>query len=271
VLAQLADACGASLLDVHFDHDHHRSVFTLAGPTPHAAEHAARSLAETVARLVDLRRHRGVHPRLGALDVVPFVSLDGSTREDARRAAVDFAKWAVTDLGLPVFLYGDADPASRSLPDARRDAFTTRPPDLGPPSPHSLLGAVAVGARPVMIAVNCVIDTGDLAVARAIARQVRERDGGFPGVRALAFPLTARRTQVSMNLVDLSRTGLQVACEGVQASARAVGRTVVEVELVGLLPIAELRRCTDEFRAWVGLGPEQTIEGRLADRADDAS
>ena len=145
----------------------------------------------------------------------------GRRPRDAAVAARDFAAWVVDTLGVPVFLYGDVDPERRTLPDARRDAFTQRAPDLGPPTPHPTLGAIAVGARPVLVAVNCELDTGDVALARSIAHTIRERDGGLPGVRALGFMLTSRgHAQVSMNLVALERTGLQQACETVRDLAR---------------------------------------------------
>jgi len=264
-LDAFAAACGPSLLDVHVDADHHRSVFTLAGPGSLDAEDAARRLACAVADHVDITEHRGVHPRIGALDVVPFVALGDSDRADAVRAAHAFAMWAASELMVPVFLYGDAAFDRRALPDVRRDAFTVRAPDDGPPSPHPRLGAVAVGARPVLVAVNCDLDRDDVALARSIARAVRERDGGLPGVRALGLLLASRgAVQVSMNLVDLDATGLQEACRRVQALAEAAGAAVARVELVGLLPAAELARCDADFRAWSGIGTEQTIEARLA-------
>jgi glutamate formiminotransferase / 5-formyltetrahydrofolate cyclo-ligase len=267
VIRALVDAGGASLLDIHSDADHHRSVLTLAGPSDGAMEAQVREVARAVARSVDLDGHQGVHPRFGALDVVPFVALTGATSADAADAARRFAEWIVAELAVPVFLYGDADPEARTLPDARHDAFRDRPPDLGPTSPHPRLGAVAIGARPVMIAVNCVLDTDDVAGARRIAGQLRERDGGLPGVRALGLLLASvSRAQVSMNLVALERTGLQPACEAVRDRALAAGRRVTAVELVGLLPAAELERCDLEFREWAQIGEDQTIEARLAAR-----
>ena len=166
-----------------------------------------------------------------------------------------------------MFLYGDADPERRTLPDARRDAFTRRAPDLGPSAPHPTLGAIAVGARPVLVAVNCELDRRDLALARSIAHTIRERDGGLPGVRALGLMLTSRgHAQVSMNLVALERTGLQQACETVRDLAGRVNGEVARVELVGLVPAAELARCDREFLEWSAIGPDQTIEARLAGR-----
>jgi glutamate formiminotransferase len=265
VLDALSTACGSSLLDVHADPDHHRSVFTLAGPGGCDAESAIRRLAVSVAEHIDLTTHTGVHPRLGALDVVPFVALDGTGTTDAVDAARAFAAWVVDELDLPVFLYGDVDPHHRSLPELRRDAFTARAPDLGPRVRHPKLGAIAIGARPVLVAVNCWLDRDDLELARAIAHSVRERDGGLVGVRALGFRLeSVGQTQVSMNLVDLDATGLQRACGTVRAHAHAHGSDVARVELVGLLPASEYARCDDAFLEWSGISADQTIEARLA-------
>lgn len=263
-LDALAAACGPALLDRHVDADHHRSVFTLAGPGTRDASGAARALAEAVATRIDLRRHVGVHPRLGALDVVPFVALD-EPAVVAVEAAHEFAAWARATLAVPVFLYDAAAPDRRTLPDVRRAAFTRLAPDLGPDAPHPRLGAVAVGARAPLVAVNCWLSDDDVSVARAVAATVRERDGGLPGVRALGLALPGA-AQVSMNLVDLSRTGMETACTAVRDAVAARGGRVDRVELVGLLPAAELARCTPAFVAWAGLGPAITIEGRLAAR-----
>jgi glutamate formiminotransferase len=266
-LRALERACGASLLDVHTDPDHHRAVFTLAGPGAHDAYDAAQSLARAVAERLDVSTQRGVHPRLGALDVVPFVALAGRPITDAVSAARDFAGWIAHELGVPVFLYDAARDDARTLPQVRAGAFGDWAPDAGPGAPHPTMGAVAIGARAPMIAVNCELDTDDLALAQQIAHAVRERDGGLPGVRALGFPLATRgRAQVSMNLVALERTGLQVACDAVRVRARAAGRDVARVELVGLMPADELARCDDDFVAFAGLTVAQTIEGRLAGR-----
>ena len=260
----LARACGSALLDVHTDADHHRSVFTLAGPGERDAFDAASRLAEAVAEAIDIREHDGVHPRLGALDVAPFVAL-GNRPEDAVAAARAFADWVWRALDVPVFLYGDAHPDHRSLPEVRHDAFVRCQPDLGPPEPHPRLGAVAVGARPPLVAVNCWLDDDDLTLADSIARAVRERDGGLRGVRALGLELASRgAVQVSMNLVELEATGVERACTEVRRLAQASGREVTKVEVVGLLPCAELARCSEPFRAWAGFDDGLTIEARLA-------
>jgi glutamate formiminotransferase len=150
------------------------------------------------------------------------------------------------------------------LPVVRRDAFTDAlTPDLGPTTPDPHLGATAVGARPPLVAVNVELDTDDLTIARRIARETRERDGGLLGVRALGLPLPSRGTvQVSMNLVDLTATGIERACTEVRDRARVWEVDATRVELVGLLPAAELARCSAGFRAWSGLDERVTIEAR---------
>jgi glutamate formiminotransferase len=266
VLDALADACGPSLLDVHADPDHHRSVFTLAGPGARDAETAVSALARFAAAHLNLSDHEGVHPRLGIDDVVPFIALD-EDHDVAADAAHAFAEWIVAELEVPVFLYDDADPKRRSLPELRREAFVKRNPDLGSANPHPRLGAVAVGARPPMVAVNCWLDTDDHLVAGEIARHVREVDGGLPGVRALGLLLESQGVaQVSMNLVDLPVTGLEAACTEVRRLAARDDFEVSKVEIVGLLPAAELERCTEGFRDFAGLDDSVTIEGRLAAR-----
>jgi glutamate formiminotransferase len=263
-------ACAMCLLDVHTDADHHRAVFTLAAESPDEVERSVTALGAAALGDANDEWRDGVHPRLGVLDVVPFVALSGTADERAVavHAAHDFARWVAATFDVPAFLYGEADPEGRSLPALRRDAFVRRAPDFGPVEPHPKLGATAVGARPPLVAVNCVLDGGDVELARRIAHEVRESDGGLPGVRALGFELSSqRRAQVSMNLTDLAATGIEGACTAVRRLAREAGSDVAEVELVGLLPRAELERCSAEFRRWAGLADDQTIEGRLESRA----
>jgi glutamate formiminotransferase len=282
VVEAVAAACGPTLLDVHTDSDHHRSVLTLGG-LPDVVAEAALALARAAVGRIDLSGHAGVHPRLGAVDVVPFVPLPSAGRPArtgdgasgltaAGEVARAWAERAADELGVPVFLYGNADPDGRSLPEVRRGAFRERRPDFGPGEPHPTAGAMAVGARPILVALNCELDAGDggrklgadVAAARAVARAVRERDGGLPGVRALGFDLASkRRAQVSMNLVDLAATGVETACEAVRREAERHGARVTAVELVGLLPAAELERCSPAFLDWSGLSADRTIEARL--------
>lgn len=263
-IGALASACGPALLDVHTDPDHHRSVFTLAGRDEPDAGRAARALTDAVAGRVDVSQHHGVHPRLGAVDVVPFVALAPTAATTAVDAALAYASWIVSTHDVPVFLYGEADPQGRSLPDLRRDAFTRRRPDLGPPAPHPRLGAVAVGARPPLVAINVELAVDDLALARRVAREVRERDGGLPGVRALGLALEARgHSQVSMNLVALDRTGIEEACSAVEARLLEAGVAVARIELVGLVPEAARERCSSAFCDRAGIGPDRSVERRV--------
>jgi glutamate formiminotransferase len=266
MLRALADACGAALLDVHTDPDHNRTVFTLGGPSARDAQVSARALARTAARRLDIVGHTGVHPYIGAIDVVPFVPVGPTTteRDAAIDAAVSFARWWASAYDVPVFLYGDADPQGRDLPSVRRGAFTSRQPDYGPPEPHPRLGASAVGARRPLVAINCMLVSDEVDKARRIARRIRESDGGLPAVRALGFMLdTAGRAQVSMNLFDLDRTGVEHACRAVRVEARKEHTDVAEIELVGLVPSRELDRCSDEFLRWSRLDASCTIEGRV--------
>lgn len=259
----MAAAAGAALLDVHADRDHHRSVYTLGGGLA-VVTTGIRRLAEQAFLRVDIGRHQGVHPRFGAVDVVPFVALDPTARPAAVDAAREFAGWVAGTLEAPVFLYGGADREGRTLPDLRSGAFDRLPPDYGPGRPHPSFGTVAVGERPPLAAVNCMLDTDDVETASAIARAVRERDGGLPGVRALGFALASRgRAQVSMNVADLTRTSVETACTTVRTRARDRDVDVVEVELVGLVPEVEYERWSPGFVEWAGIGPDRTVEGRL--------
>jgi glutamate formiminotransferase / 5-formyltetrahydrofolate cyclo-ligase len=243
VIDRLAAAAGPDLLDVHTDPHHHRSVFTLVG------EDAPRRLAvEAVARL-DLRRHTGVHPRLGVVDVVPFVALDGSTFADALAARDRFAHWLAAELGVPAFAYGGAEP---TLPEVRRRAGRTLRPRSGPELPHPTAGAVAVGAREVLVAYNVWLSQPDLALARSVATALRSRE-----VRTLGLAV-GPEVQVSCNLVEPAAVGPAEVVDAVAARA-PVGRA----ELVGLLPEGVLRRVPEERWAALDLGPDRTIEARL--------
>lgn len=245
VLTVLADAAGSSLLDLHHDPHHHRSVFTLAGP--HLDDDARALTAQAVARL-DLRHHDGVHPRFGVVDVVPFVPLDGTAMDAAVAARDAFAHWSAAELALPCFLYGP----ERTLPEVRRGAFSTFGPDTGPARPHPSAGACAVGARPVMIAYNVWLEHPSLATATAIAASVRS-----PQVRALGLE-TGAHVQVSCNLLQPDVVGPAEIYDLVAAQA-PVGRA----ELVGLAPASVLARTPRSRWVELDLGDDRTIESRL--------
>jgi glutamate formiminotransferase len=251
-LRALRDVCADALLDVHVDPDHHRSVFTLAGWD---AVEPARALTRCAVGRLDLAAHAGVHPRIGVVDVVPFVPLGDATLDDAVAARNRYASWAAEALKVPCFLYGP----ERALPDVRRDAFRTLAPDVGPPEPHPTAGAIAVGARPVLVAYNVWLASDDLDAARRIARDLRR-----PGVvRALGLRCGAR-VQVSMNLLDWRTFGPADAFDAVAAHAGVTG-----AELVGLLPDAALDAIEESRWAQLDVSPQRTIEARLRETGLD--
>ncbi len=267
VIALVSGAAGSRLLDVHSDAEHHRSVLTLGGLLPDV-ESAARAVAGAAVGAIDLRAHRGVHPRLGAVDVVPFVPLPGpagaTTGWDAVLVARDsFSHWMGTSLGVPCFLYGPG----RTLPEIRRDAFSSLQPDAGPAAPHPTAGACAVGARDVLIAYNVWIraspgpdapdDARVVSVAKALATALRR-----PGLRTLGLAVDGG-AQVSCNVVDPARVGLLDVYEAVAEGASANGCSVWKGELVGLLPRSALGAVPDHRWADVGLRARDTIEFRL--------
>lgn len=245
MIAALVAAGGDDVLDVHRDSDHNRAVLTLYG------EAAPRAVAEEAVRLIDVRAHAGAHPRIGAVDVVPFAPLGDTPFDEAIAARDRFARWAGEALALPCFLYGP----ERTLPDIRRAAFSSLGPDTGPAAPHPTAGACAVGARPVLVAYNLWLADSDLASAREIARGLRG-----PAVRALGLQV-GRSVQVSLNLVDPMVVGPAAAHDMVAARAR-----IARAELVGLVPEAVLRAVPQARWAQLDLDAERTIEARLARR-----
>ncbi|HUF34057.1 MAG TPA: hypothetical protein VMN58_12705 [Acidimicrobiales bacterium] len=243
VLDALTATAGGDLLDRHVDAHHHRSVFTLLG------EEAPRRLATAAVELIDLRRHQGVHPRLGAVDVVPFVALDGTPEAEALAARDRFVAWAAAELGLAAHAYGGDGP---TLPAVRRGARRGLRPTAGPLLPHPTAGAVAVGARPVLVAYNVWLAAPDLSLARSIAAGLRG-----PAVRALGLAV-GREVQVSCNLVDPTVVGPAAVVDAVASSA-----PVARCELVGLLPAAVLAAVPEDRWQELDVAADRTIEARL--------
>jgi len=267
-------AAHAEVLDVHADPDHNRSVFTLVGDGQSLVEALVAGIACARER-IDLRRHEGAHPRIGAADVVPLVAIRPEDRERARAAAERLAERVGTELGLPVFLYGDLAPDRgpaffrRGGPEElqrRIDAGELRP-DAGPARLDPAGGGVIVGARRPLIAFNVDLATDDLEVARAIASLVRERDGGFPGVRALGLALPrAGRVQVSMNVEDYEASELHAIVARIEQEAAARGVDVLRSELVGLMPAGAAVAAAGSVLRIDGFDASHVLELRLLDR-----
>jgi glutamate formiminotransferase len=243
VIEAIGERAGPALLDVHTDGHHHRSVLTVVGTD------APRAIAEATLARVDLRDHDGVHPRIGALDVVPFVPLGGSSMTEALEARDAFTEWAAAELGLPCFRYG----SERSLPDVRRHAWKDLVPDTGPSVPHPTAGATAVGARPVLVAYNLWLADADLDRARAIARSLRG-----PAVRALGLAV-GDHVQVSMNLIDPTAVGPAAVYDAVAAQTG-----VERAELVGLAPASVFDAVDPTRWSELDLTEDRTIEARLS-------
>ena len=236
-IAAAVRSAGAVLLDCTADPDHHRSVITFAAPAAIVEEAAFRAVRQAVASL-DLRLHAGVHPRVGAADVVPFVPLHGVTLQDCAAIARRAARRIWDQLHVPVFLYEAAAlrPECRNLADIRRPGFPC-PPDFGGPQLHPSAGAVVVGARKFLIAFNVNLATADVAIARRIARAVRASSGGLPAVKAMGVLLASRNlAQVSMNLTDFEQTSVRQAFDAVCVEAARHGVAILESELIGLIP-----------------------------------
>ena len=263
------------VLDRSSDPDHDRSVLTLAGPGE-AMVDAAVAGAAACARLIDLRRQHGAHPRMGALDVLPFVPLGRVEVAECVALAEEAGRRLVAEAGIPVYFYGAAArrPERAALPavrgrgfEALREAAPTdqaRAPDLGGPALHPSAGATAVGVRPFLVAYNVDLASDDLDLARSIAAAVRERDGGLPAVRALGFPLPRRgRVQVSMNLLDFRVTPPAAAFAAVAGAAARAGVVVAGSEIVGLVPEAALAGVDPAALLLHGFSPDQILERRL--------
>ena len=271
IVAAVHDVGNVKILDLHSDPDHNRSVLTFAGGEEGVLE-AAVARARACADEIDLAAQPGEHPRIGSLDVLPFVPLEGATLKEA----VGLARMAgerIGSTGLPVYLYEAAAtaPHRRNLADVRRGGYEGLAirikdprwrPDFGPEELDPHKGAVAVGARRFLVAFNANLDTGDVEVARAVAREVRERDGGLPGVKALGLKVGGR-AQVSMNLTDLEKTPMPVALEAVRSRAVERGASVESTELVGLAPLEAFLQVARYYLKPRELEREHVLEAAL--------
>ena len=264
----------ADVLDVHSDPDHNRSVFTIVADEAELTESLLAGIACSREQ-IDLRHHDGAHPRIGAADVVPIVALDPTDSERARRCAHRLAELVGSRLALPVFLYGESAPGRspafyrRGGPAAlqRRIDHGELRPDFGPSRLDERAGGVIVGARKPLIAFNVNLATDDVEIARAIAAVVRERDGGFPGVRALGLVLPrAGHAQVSMNVEDYEAAALHDIVQRVEEEAQVRGAEVVGAELVGLMPAGATAAAAGALLRIDGFDASHVLELRLLER-----
>lgn len=271
----IASVPGVRLLDTEMDANHNRSVITFIGDRSAVAEGAFQGAKAAVAR-IDMNTHRGEHPRVGALDVLPFVPILGVTMEDCVVLARSVGKRISEELQIPVYLYEAAAtrPDRKALPDVRRGEYEglkvaietdpDRKPDFGPGKLHPTAGACIVGARPVLIAWNVNLATRDVRIAKRIAKEIRESDGGLPAVRAKGFELADRGlVQVSMNMTDYHKTSLVQAYEAIRELAAKEGVEVVESEIIGLVPLDAILAGATQYFKLARFHREQILETRL--------
>lgn len=272
---------GVRLVDIHMDPDHHRSVFTFMGSPP-AVEAGALAFASAVLGAVDMRNHRGIHPRIGALDVLPFVPLGSLSMDETAAVASRVGEAIGGSHGVPVYFFGEASrrPERRWLPAIRAGEYEGLPrkladpawlPDAGLPSFNPRMGATLVGARSLLVAYNVWLDSTDAEAARAIARIIRESSGGLPALQAMGVPLARRGlVQVAMNLLDFRRTSIARAFDAVSEEAARRGIAVRRAELVGLAPRDAFEGRTPESVGLVDFTPAKLLETHLPDTVDEA-
>jgi glutamate formiminotransferase / formiminotetrahydrofolate cyclodeaminase len=275
IVAEARGVPGVTILDAELNADHNRSVVSLAGEGDALVEADFRMIRKAV-EVIDLRHHKGEHPRMGAADVVPFVPLGDATMADAIALAERLGERVWTELHVPVYLYGLAarKPERADLAVVRQGEFEglrelvktdpTRRPDIGGPELHPSAGAVAIGARPVLIAYNAYLATPDVSVAKKVAHAVRARDGGLAEVKALGFEIKERnRAQVSMNLTDYRKTPVHRALEAVRREAARYGVGIEESEVVGLIPEDALLAAAEFYLQLNNFSRDQILERKL--------
>jgi len=265
----------ACVLDTHVDPDHNRSVITFVA-TPERIVEAAVQAVKRASELIDMRTHQGEHPRLGATDVLPFVPIHEVTMDDCVRLAHQAGQRIAHELSIPVYYYERAAlrPDRVNLEDVRRGALellreqiatdVERAPDEGAPLVHDTAGAIAVGARPFLIAFNVILRSDDILLARQIAKTIRARNGGLPFVKALGFQLATRScVQVSMNLVDYKVTGMTAAYDAIQREAQRLGVEIDSAEIVGLVPRDALDREAAYFSKLESFSESKILENQI--------
>jgi len=263
----IASTPGVLLLRSEMDPDHNRSVITFAGPPEATAEGAFRGIREAMER-IDLRQHAGVHPRMGAADVVPFVPLREATMEQCAAIAREVGQKVWEQLGLPVYFYEAAasSPERRPLENVRRGGFEKPAslPDLGGPALHPTAGAAILGARRLLIAYNINLSTTDLSIAQEIARRIRASSGGLDAVKAMGVALPSRGcVQVSMNLIDFERTGIDRVLNAVRDLAREANVAVAGTQIVGLVPRKAIEEAASRDPEWLSFDANLILENRI--------
>lgn len=273
-----SEAAGVVLLDHEADPDHNRCVLTAVGSADALIE-ATLSACRVALREIDLNHHQGEHPRIGAMDVLPFLPLDGATMEDAIDAAHRLGERLWQELAVPVYYYEEASVGQKKLlPAIRKGNYEglraavredpSRRPDVGGPDLHPTFGASVIGARRPLVAFNVYLRTLDLEVAKRVAKAVRESSGGLRNVRALAIDTTAQgAVQVSMNLVDVEATPIHRAYEFVEREAAQYGVAVSHAEIVGLVPLSAMLAVAERSLRLQGFQPGQVLEVRLMQEA----
>jgi len=265
---------GLRVLDVQSDKDHNRSVLTLVGDET-SLKAGLLALFEVATGRIDLRTHQGEHPRVGAVDVVPFIPIEGATMKDCVALAREVGQAVAERFGVPVFLYEEAATAAhrRNLEDVRRGQFEALAermrdpawqPDFGPTAPHPSAGAVVVGARMPLIAYNINLGTPDVEIARRIAKGIRHSSGGYRFVKAMGVMLEERNlAQVSINMTDYKKTPLFRVFETVRSEAARYGVSVIGSEIVGLVPSEALIDAADHFLRLEDFDPAQILERKI--------
>jgi glutamate formiminotransferase len=275
IVHSISSASGVKILDVEMDADHNRSVVTFVGDQQSIQEGAFRG-ARAAVELIDLTKHKGEHPRMGALDVLPFVPIQGVTMDDCVEIANSVGARLASQLKVPVYLYEAAAkrPERKNLEDVRRGEFEglrdtiqsddSKCPDFGPCDVHPTAGAIAVGARMPLIAFNMNLKSDDLAAAKEIAKKIRTSGGGLPHLKALGFDLKEKGlVQVSMNLTDYTVTPISKVFDLVTSEAEARGIEVAEGEIIGLIPLDAVCDITARFLRLKTFSGNQILERRI--------
>lgn len=266
IVEAIGSASGVLVLGWELDRDHNRSVVTFAGEPQAVMEGAIRGVGRA-SELIDIRVHEGVHPRVGAADVIPFVPLDNGTMQQCVDAAHRAGRQIWDRFGVPVYFYESAAKlvGRERLERVRRLGFDGLPPDIGSVASHESAGAAVVGARGFLIAFNINLATSDVEVARTVAKKIRESSGGFPFVKSIGLPLASRgRVQVSINFVNFAETRFNEVWDAVVQEAARLGTTVASSQLIGFVPRRAFDQAPDFFRRAENFDESRVLETRIA-------